>query len=237
MKKSNSIKQALLNKTSYTNKNKVTIPYDDLVKIKRYNDQYNYYQKQLFGKTDPRGRIKINALSSGYTRAIQNIEVKVNYMKYVRVTNKTFKTARAQGRQAARLERLQQQIERATGAPILETSGDHVLKITDIDVYRRAVQYKENMFATLNSNFRRYLTPAQYNRMLFRIEGLTLEEIHEIATNNPDLLDYVYYSPESYADKIAQFIDAINDATKRRGGAFTEDEKMAYITRILNVGG
>ena len=208
-----SIKQALKQRTSYTTKHGLTIPYDELRKMKRLNDQLNYYKKQL--NLEVGERIKVGSLANDTRTKIQSVETSVNIGRYMRIQKRIEKKPTTKlERKLKRLERsikkaINQGTKHEVGLPITEsdiTSFTDGMEKINID---KLVNFKDNLIQTIEQNFTGILSDDQMNALVDKINGLSAYETHRLATDHEGLLDYIYYDFDSASRKLKDLFDAI----------------------------
>ena len=78
-----SINDALKHRQDYTTKYGTIIPYKDLRQMKRYNDQLNYYQKQLNVNLSSQ-RIKIGSIKGDYSTKMAKLDINLSFTKFSR---------------------------------------------------------------------------------------------------------------------------------------------------------
>ena len=208
-----SIKQALKQRTSYTTKHGLTIPYNELRKMKRLNDQLYYYKKQL--NVEVGERIKIGSLANDTTAKIRSVEASINIGKYMRIKRRVDKSP------SAKLERKLKRLERLIRKQInIGTKHDVALPITERDIIsfmeaketiniNKIVNFKDNLIQTINENFTGILSKEQINALEDTINNLSAYETHRLAMDNEGLLDYIYYDYDTVSRKLKDLFDAI----------------------------
>ena len=208
-----SIKQALKQRTSYTTKHGLTIPYNELRKMKRLNDQLYYYKKQL--NVEVGERIKIGSLANDTTAKIRSVEASINIGKYMRIKRRVDKSPSAKlKRKLKRLERLiRKQINH-------DTRHDIELPITEKDIISfmeakekinidMIINFKDNLIQTINENFTGILSNEQINALEDTINNLSAYETHRLAMDNEGLIDYIYFDYDTVSRKLTDLFDAI----------------------------
>lgn len=212
-----SIKQALKQRTSYTTKHGLTIPYDELRKMKRLNDQLNYYKKQL--NVEVGERIKIGSLANNTTTKIQSVETSVNLGRYMRIKK------RVEKKPTTKLERKLKRLERSIKKAINQGTKHEVgLPITESDITSftegkekisidKLVNFKDNIIQTIDQNFTGILSEDQINALKDTINNLSAYETHRLATDKEGLLDYIYYDFDSASRKLKDLFDAIKEVS------------------------
>lgn len=208
-----SIKQALKQRTSYTTKHGLTIPYNELRKMKRLNDQLYYYKKVL--NVEVGERIKIGSLANDTTAKIRSVEVSINIGKYMRIKRRVDKSP------SAKLERKLKRLERLIRKQInIGTKHDVALPITESDIISfmeakekikidKIINFKDNLIQTINENFTGILSNEQIKALEDTINNLSGYETHRLAMDNEGLLDYIYYDYDSVSRKLTDLFDAI----------------------------
>jgi hypothetical protein len=208
-----SIKQALKQRTSYTTKHGLTIPYNELRKMKRLNDQLYYYKKQL--NVEVGERIKIGSLANDTTAKIRSVEASINIGKYMRIKRRVDKSP------SAKLERKLKRLERLIRKQINHgTKHDVELPITEKDIISfmeakekinidKIINFKDNLIQTINENFTGILSKEQINALEDTINNLSAYETHRLAMDNEGLLDYIYYDYDTVSRKVKDLFDAI----------------------------
>lgn len=208
-----SIKQALKQRTSYTTKHGLTIPYNELRKMKRLNDQLYYYKKQL--NVEVGERIKIGSLANNTSAKIRSVEASINIGKYMRIKRRVDKSP------SAKLERKLKRLERLIRKQInIGTKHDVALPITESDIISfmeakekinidKIINFKDNLIQTINENFTGILSNEQINALEDTINNLSAYETHRLAMDNEGLLDYIYYDYDTVSRKLTDIFDAI----------------------------
>jgi hypothetical protein len=208
-----SIKQALKQRTSYTTKHGLTIPYNELRKMKRLNDQLYYYKKQL--NVEVGERIKIGSLANDTTAKIRRVEASINIGKYMRIKRRLDKSP------SAKLERKLKRLERLIRKQINHgTRHDVELPITERDIISfmeakeninidKIINFKDNLIQTINENFTGILSNEQIKALEDTINNLSAYETHRLAMDHEGLLDYIYYDYDSVSRKLKDLFDAI----------------------------
>ena len=208
-----SIKQALKKRTSYTTKHGLTIPYDELRKMKRLNDQLYYYKKQL--NVEVGEHIKIGSLANDARAKIQNVETSVNLGRYMRIQK------RIEKKPTTKLERKLKRLERSIRKQINQgTKHDVAIPITESDITSftdstekinidKLVNFKDNLIQTIEQNFTGILSEEQMTALEDTINNLSAYETHRLAKDNEGLLDYIYYDFDIASRKLKDLFDAI----------------------------
>ena len=208
-----SIKQALKQRTSYTTKHGLTIPYNELRKMKRLNDQLYYYKKQL--NVEVGERIKIGSLANDARTKIQSVETSVNLGRYMRIQK------RIEKKPTTKLERKLKRLERSIRKQINQgTKHDVDLPIKESDITSftegmekinivKLVNFKDNLIQTIEQNFTGILSEEQMNALKDTVNNLSAYETHRLASDNEGLLDYIYYDFDSASRKLKDLFDAI----------------------------
>ncbi len=226
-----SIKQALKQRTSYTTKHGLTIPYNELRKMKRLNDQLYYYKKQL--NVEVGERIKIGSLANDTTAKIRSVEASINIGKYMRIKRRVDKSPSAKlKRKLKRLERLiRKQINHGTKhdveLPITEKDIISFMEAKEKINIDKIINFKDNLIQTINENFTGILSKEQINALEDTINNLSAYETHRLAMDNEGLLDYIYYDYDTVSRKIKDIFDAIkgvsSDASQEGLNALHDD--------------
>ena len=208
-----SIKQALKQRTSYTTKHGLTIPYNELRKMKRLNDQLYYYKKQL--NVEVGERIKIGSLANDTSAKIRSVEASINIGKYMRIKRRVDKSP------SAKLERKLKRLERLIKKQInIGTTHDVALPITESDIISfmeakekinidKIINFKDNLIQTINENFTGILSKEQLYALEDTINNLSAWETHRLAMDHEGLLDYIYYDYDAVSRKLTDLFDAI----------------------------
>ena len=208
-----SIKQALKQRTSYTTKHGLTIPYNELRKMKRLNDQLYYYKKQL--NVEVGERIKIGSLANDTTAKIRSVEASINIGKYMRIKK------RIEKKPTTKLERKLKRLERLIRKQINHGTRHHVeLPITEQDIIsfmeaketiniNKIINFKDNLIQTINENFTGILSKEQINALEDTINNLSAYETHRLAMDNEGLIDYIYFDYDTVSRKLTDIFDAI----------------------------
>ncbi len=208
-----SIKQALKQRTSYTTKHGLTIPYNELRKMKRLNDQLYYYKKQLGVEVGE--RIKIGSLANDPSAKIRSVETSINIGKYMRIKRRVDKSP------SAKLERKLKRLERLIRKQINHgTKHDIELPITEKDIISfmeakekinidKIINFKDNLIQTINENFTGILSKEQINALEDTINNLSAYETHRLAMDKEGLIDYIYFDYDSVSRKLKDLFDAI----------------------------
>lgn len=217
-----SIKQALKQRTSYTTKHGLTIPYNELRKMKRLNDQLYYYKKQL--NVEVGERIKIGSLANDTTAKIRSVEASINIGKYMRIKRRVDKSPSAKlERKLKRLERLiRKQINHGTRhnieLPITEKDIISFMEAKEKINIDKIINFKDNLIQTINENFTGILSNEQINALEDTINNLSAYETHRLAMDHEGLIDYIYFDYDSVSRKLTDLFDAIkgvsNDASQ-----------------------
>ena len=217
-----SIKQALKQRTSYTTKHGLTIPYNELRKMKRLNDQLYYYKKQL--NVEVGERIKIGSLANDTTAKIRSVEASINIGKYMRIKRRVDKSPSAKlKRKLKRLERLiRKQINHGTKhdieLPITEKDIISFMEAKEKINIDKIINFKDNLIQTINENFTGILSKEQINALEDTINNLSAYETHRLAMDHEGLIDYIYFDYDSVSRKLTDLFDAIkgvsNDASQ-----------------------
>lgn len=228
-----SIKSALKNRQSYTNKNGVTIPYKDLVKMKRLNDMLNYYGKVLGTPTTDQ-RIRIGSLSPSYSGKIARVEVAIKTFEFIRLRGKKsrLKSKKALTKWQRSMNYYKGYLKRNIDKL---TNGDVSLNFTEdaIKNFRAnkekiniiaIANYQTNLKQAIETKFGHLLNQEQLDALNNAVDGLDIYELHRLATDHPDLIDVLYEDPHSIIDRLGQFIDTIEMSTGR--------ELVDYKTKI-----
>ena len=208
-----SIKQALKQRTSYTTKHGLTIPYNELRKMKRLNDQLYYYKKQL--NVEVGERIKIGSLANDTTAKIRSVEASINIGKYMRIKKRLDKSPSAKlKRKLKRLERLiRKQINHGTRhnveLPITEKDIISFMEAKENINIDKIINFKDNLIQTINENFTGILSNEQIKALEDTINNLSAYETHRLAMDHEGLLDYIYYDYDSVSRKLKDLFDAI----------------------------
>ena len=208
-----SIKQALKQRTSYTTKHGLTIPYNELRKMKRLNDQLYYYKKQL--NVEVGERIKIGSLANDTTAKIRSVEASINIGKYMRIKRRVDKSPSAKlKRKLKRLERLiRKQINHGTRhnieLPITERDITSFMEAKETININKIINFKDNLIQTINENFTGILSKEQINALEDTINNLSAYETHRLAMDNEGLIDYIYFDYDSVSRKLKDLFDAI----------------------------
>ena len=208
-----SIKQALKQRTSYTTKHGLTIPYNELRKMKRLNDQLDYYKKQLGVEVGE--RIKIGSLANDTTAKIRSVEASINIGKYMRIKK------RIEKKPTTKLERKLKRLERLIRKQINIGTRHHIeLPITEKDItsfmeanetinINKIINFKDNLIQTINENFTGILSKEQINALEDTINNLSAYETHRLAMDNEGLIDYIYFDYDTVSRKLTDIFDAI----------------------------
>lgn len=208
-----SIKEALKQRTSYTTKHGLTIPYNELRKMKRLNDQLYYYKKQL--NVEVGERIKIGSLANDTTAKIRSVEASINIGKYMRIKK------RIEKKPTTKLERKLKRLERLIRKQINHgTRHDVELPITESDIISfmeakekinidKIINFKDNLIQTINENFTGILSKEQLYALEDTINNLSAYETHRLAMDHEGLLDYIYYDYDAVSRKLTDLFDAI----------------------------
>lgn len=208
-----SIKQALKQRTSYTTKHGLTIPYNELRKMKRLNDQLYYYKKQL--NVEVGERIKIGSLANDTTAKIRSVEASINIGKYMRIKKRIKK------KPTTKLERKLKRLERLIRKQINHGTRHHIeLPITEKDIIsfmeakekiniNKIINFKDNLIQTINENFTGILSKEQINALEDTINNLSAYETHRLAMDNEGLIDYIYFDYDTVSRKLKDIFDAI----------------------------
>jgi len=208
-----SIKQALKQRTSYTTKHGLTIPYNELRKMKRLNDQLYYYKKQL--NVEVGERIKIGSLANDTTAKIRSVEASINIGKYMRIKKRVDKSP------SAKLKRKLKRLERLIRKQINHGTRHHIeLPITEKDIIsfmeakekiniNKIINFKDNLIQTINENFTGILSEEQINALEDTINNLSAYETHRLAMDNEGLIDYIYFDYDTVSRKLKDIFDAI----------------------------
>lgn len=208
-----SIKQALKQHTSYTTKHGLTIPYNELRKMKRLNDQLYYYKKQL--NVEVGERIKIGSLANDTTAKIRSVEVSINIGKYMRIKRRVDKSPSAKlERKLKRLERLiRKQINHGTKhnveLPITERDITSFMEANETININKIINFKDNLIQTINENFTGILSNEQINALEDTINNLSAYETHRLAMDHVGLIDYIYFDYDAVSRKLKDLFDAI----------------------------
>lgn len=226
-----SIKQALKQRTSYTTKHGLTIPYNELRKMKRLNDQLYYYKKQL--NVEVGERIKIGSLANDTTAKIRSVEASINIGKYMRIKRRVDKSP------SAKLERKLKRLERLIRKQInIGTKHDVALPITESDIISfmeakekinidKIINFKDNLIQTINENFTGILSEEQIYALEDTINNLSAYETHRLAMDNEGLIDYIYFDYDTVSRKLTDLFDAIkgvsSDASQEALNALHND--------------
>lgn len=237
-----SIKQALKGKTSYTNKHGVTIPYKDLKKMKRLNDQLNYNTRKT-GINTTQDRIKINTLSPNYKVKMANTGVRVEFGKYIRVVMSKPKLKVKNYKE--KLKKWQRQANYYKGR-LKKHFPDMELNMTELDItnfkasgekidIRAIAQFQVNMREAFLENHEGLIPDDLLNKMVEAINNLSVYDIHRIAEDNGDIINFQYRGSgntnECYSDRVAEYERAIFEATGK--DVYTPDER-ASIDELLS---
>ena len=208
-----SIKQALKQRTSYTTKHGLTIPYNELRKMKRLNDQLYYYKKQL--NVEVGERIKIGSLANDTAAKIRSVEASINIGKYMRIKRRVDKSP------SAKLKRKLKRLERLIKKQInIDTKHDVALPITEKDIISfmeakekinidKIINFKDNLIQTINENFTGILSNEQINALEDTINNLSAYETHRLAMDHEGLIDYIYFDYDTVSRKLTDIFDAI----------------------------
>ncbi len=208
-----SIKQALKQRTSYTTKHGLTIPYNELRKMKRLNDQLDYYKKQLGVEVGE--RIKIGSLANDTTAKIQTVETSINLGRYMRIKK------RIEKKPTTKLERKLKRLERLIRKQINHgTRHDVALPITESDITSfmegkekinidKIINFKDNLIQTIEQNFTGILSEEQMKALEDTINNLSAYETHRLATDHEGLIDYIYFDYDTVSRKLKDIFDAI----------------------------
>jgi hypothetical protein len=208
-----SIKQALKQRTSYTTKHGLTIPYNELRKMKRLNDQLYYYKKVL--NVEVGERIKIGSLANDTSAKIRSVEASINIGKYMRIKRRLDKSP------SAKLERKLKRLERLIKKSVNHGTRHHVeLPITESDIIsfmeanetiniNKIINFKDNLIQTINENFTGILSKEQINALEDTINNLSAYETHRLAMDHDGLLDYIYFDYDAVSRKLTDLFDAI----------------------------
>lgn len=208
-----SIKQALKQRTSYTTKHGLTIPYNELRKMKRLNDQLYYYKKQL--NVEVGERIKIGSLANDTTAKIRSVEASINIGKYMRIKKRLDKSPSAKlERKLKRLERLiRKQINHGTRhnveLPITEKDIISFMEAKENINIDKIINFKDNLIQTINENFTGILSNEQIKALEDTINNLSAYETHRLAMDKEGLIDYIYFDYDSVSRKLKDLFDAI----------------------------
>ena len=208
-----SIKQALKQRTSYTTKHGLTIPYNELRKMKRLNDQLYYYKKQL--NVEVGERIKIGSLANDTTAKIRSVEASINIGKYMRIKRRLDKSPSAKlERKLKRLERLiRKQINHGTRhnveLPITERDIISFMEAKENINIDKIINFKDNLIQTINENFTGILSNEQIKALEDTINNLSAYETHRLAMDKEGLIDYIYFDYDSVSRKLKDLFDAI----------------------------
>ncbi len=219
-----SIKSALKNRQSYTNKNGVTIPYKDLSKMKQLNDMLNYYGKVL-GTSTTDQRIRIANLSPSYTGKVARVEVAIQTFEFIRLRGKKsrLKSQKALTKWQRSMNYYKGQLKKNIDKL---TDGDVSLNITEdaIKNFRAnkekinivsIANYQTNLKQAIETKFGHLLDQEQLDALNKAVDGLDIYELHRLATDHPDLIDVLYEDPSSLSDRLGQFIDTIEMSIDR----------------------
>jgi len=208
-----SIKQALKERTSYTTKHGLTIPYNELRKMKRLNDQLYYYKKQL--NVEVGERIKIGGLANDTTAKIRSVEASINIGKYMRIKRRVDKSPSAKlERKLKRLERLiRKQINIGTRhhieLPITESDITSFMEVKEKININKIINFKDNLIQTITENFTGILSNEQINALEDTINNLSAYKTHRLAMDHEGLIDYIYFDYDSVSRKLKDLFDAI----------------------------
>lgn len=208
-----SIKQALKQRTSYTTKYGLTIPYNELRKMKRLNDQLYYYKKQL--NVEVGERIKIGSLANDTTAKIRSVEASINIGKYMRIKKRLDKSPSAKlERKLKRLERLiRKQINHGTRhnveLPITERDIISFMEAKEKINIDKIINFKDNLIQTINENFTGILSNEQIKALEDTINNLSAYETHRLAMDKEGLIDYIYFDYDTVSRKLTDIFDAI----------------------------
>lgn len=235
-----SIKQALKQRTSYTTKHGLTIPYDELRKMKRLNDQLYYYKKQL--NVEVGERIKIGSLANDTTAKIQSVETSVNLGRYMRIQK------RIEKKPTTKLERKLKRLERSIKKAINQGRKHKIeLPITENDITSFAegkekinidkiINFKENLHQTIKQNFTGILDKEQMKALEDTINKLSAYETHRLATDNEGLLDYIYYDFDTVSRKLKDMFDAIKGVSSENAQEALNDLHNNIQDTLFNAG-
>jgi len=208
-----SIKEALKQRTSYTTKHGLTIPYNELRKMKRLNDQLYYYKKQL--NVEVGERIKIGSLANDTTAKIRSVEASINIGKYMRIKKRIEKKPTTKlERKLKRLERLiRKQINIGTRhhieLPITESDITSFMEANETININKIINFKDNLIQTINENFTGILSNEQINALEDTINNLSAYETHRLAMDHEGLIDYIYFDYDTVSRKLTDIFDAI----------------------------
>lgn len=233
-----SIKQALKSKTSYTNKNGVTIPYRDLSKMKQLNDMLNYYGKVLGIKTTHE-RINIGALAGDYSARLSKLKVATQVMEYARLRQKRpkLKTKKAISKWQRSVNWYKGKLGKAFDGATLNITEEAVkmfresgekLKITNI------YNFNQNLKKSIESNFEALIGKELADKLKDFVDSMDIYELHRLAKDNPDLLSYLYYDPSNISSRLETIVERLEEVTGRK--VFTSEELEEAVDNIMDFG-
>jgi hypothetical protein len=232
-----SIKHALKTRTSYTTKHGLTIPYEELRAMKRLNDQLDYYKKQLGVATGE--RIKIGSLANSTTKRVEVARLNVNIGRYIRATKPKKMTTLAE-RRIKRYEgiirkALRKETKHEVDIPFTEKDFEMFkdVKATEKMDFGKIVNFKDNLIQTIRENFEGALPTNQIDAIVDLVNDMSAYETHRMATDNPRLLDTIYYDFDTINLKVFDIWSAMNTSMMTNEGLEKVSKVFAGVQETL----
>lgn len=210
-----SIRKALKQKTPYTTKHGLTIPYADLRKIKQTNDKLDYLKKKLGYEVGE--RIKTGSLANDHISRLRTAQRSITLGKYMRIRQRYDQSP------SAKLERSLKYWKRRFDKITNEGTSHNInIDITtdDITMFKegkirinvdKLIIFKDNLFQTLENAVGVF--GGDFEPLKEIVDRLSAFELHRLATDYPDLIDYIYYDPDFVANKIDFVLSAIRSVS------------------------
>lgn len=253
-----SIKKALKNKTSYTNKHGLTFSFEELREIKRLNDQLNYYKK--VNKLEIGKRIRPGMMANETASRVGDTKIAIKTGKYIRIRARLDKAIREK-QPDKKITRLRYETTRAKTLLTQamrdygKFTNDFNIEITqaDIEAFKRDVEsgklthvkggiaginfkklsiFKDNLLNAVESQFGGRINSHHLQQLKDIIDKLSAYELHRLATDNPTMIDFIYLPDNDIEWYMGDLLHKIESA--RSNNTINMKDIMEYYDNIVD---
>lgn len=231
-----SINDALKHRQDYTTKYGTTIPYEDLRQMKRYNDQLNYYQKQLNVNLSSQ-RIKIGSIKGDYSTKMAKLDINLSFTKFSR--------SKEGGRKAnaiAKRVKTKYAIDFKQGLKLTKSELDEQVKLFEeartTFNFEQLQNLRDNFDKALLTNFATPDGGTMEDSIILKImdemDKLSPYDLHRLIKDHEDMIWFLYDKSVSSSTRLKSFINDLEDTLGRKIG-FTSSQLDFLNDEIMEV--
>lgn len=208
-----SINDALKHRQDYTTKYGTTIPYEDLRQMKRYNDQLNYYQKQLNVNLSSQ-RIKIGSIKGDYSTKMAKLDINLSFTKFSRS-----KEGGRKARAIATRIKSKYAIEFKQGPKLTDEQYQQQVKLFEqagatFD-FVKLQQLRDNFDSSLIYNFGTPTGETMEDSIILKIMGemdkMMPYDLYRLIKDHEDMINFNYDQSVSTSWRLKSFLSDLED--------------------------